>query len=161
MTSRRKDKGKRLSVLTDAEKFALYGLPDFDEGQQLKYFSLTAEELATSRPGILAQIYCILQMGYFKAKHAFFHFSFTEGRVCRCRWAKIQRRTSDDQSPCIKKYFGPGKSVVAYPLLCNHIPLNSYLIGAHEYEAHHVFDIWYKNTRGYCTHGDNWRHAQY
>lgn len=50
MTSRRKDKGKRLSVLTDAEKFALYGLPDFDEGQQLKYFSLTAEELATSRP---------------------------------------------------------------------------------------------------------------
>lgn len=25
MTSRRKDKGKRLSVLTDAEKFALYG----------------------------------------------------------------------------------------------------------------------------------------
>lgn len=74
MTSRRKDKGKRLSVLTDAEKFVLYGLPDFDEGQQLKYFSLTAEELATSRPGILAQIYCILQMGYFKAKHAFFHF---------------------------------------------------------------------------------------
>lgn len=77
MTSRRKDKGKRLSVLTDAEKFALYGLPDFDEGQQLEYLSLTAEELAlaTSRPGILAQIYCILQTGYFKAKHAFFHFS--------------------------------------------------------------------------------------
>jgi len=43
MTSRRKDKdkGKRLSVLTDAEKFALYGLPDFDEGQQLEYLSLT------------------------------------------------------------------------------------------------------------------------
>ncbi len=62
MTSRRKDKGKRLSVLTDAEKFALYGLPDFDEGQQLEYLSLTAEELtlATSRPGALAQIYCIL-----------------------------------------------------------------------------------------------------
>ncbi|HAV0157147.1 TPA: Tn3 family transposase [Salmonella enterica] len=77
MTSRRKDKGKRLSVLTDAEKFALYGLPDFDEGQQLEYLSLTAEELAlaTSRPGILAQIYCILQTGYFKAKRAFFHFS--------------------------------------------------------------------------------------
>lgn len=77
MTPRRKDKGKRLSVLTDAEKFALYGLPDFDEGQQLEYLSLTAEELAlaTSRPGILAQIYCILQTGYFKAKHAFFHFS--------------------------------------------------------------------------------------
>jgi hypothetical protein len=37
---------------------------------------------------------------------------------------------------------------VAYTLLCNHIPLNGYLIGAHEYEAHHVFDIWYRNTSG-------------
>ncbi|EGQ8057303.1 transposase, partial [Vibrio alginolyticus] len=45
-----------------------------------------------------------------------------------------------------KKYFGLGKGVVAYTLLCNHIPLNGYLIGAHEYEAHHVFDIWYRNT---------------
>ena len=27
-----------------------------------------------------------------------------------------------------------------------HVPLNGYLIGAHEYEAHHVFDIWYRNT---------------
>jgi hypothetical protein len=36
----------------------------------------------------------------------------------------------------------------AHTLLCNHIPLNGYLIGAHEYEAHHVFDIWYRNTSG-------------
>lgn len=81
MTSHGKDKGKRLSVLTDAEKFALYGLPDFDEGQQMEYLSLTAKELelATSRPGIVAQIYCILQIGYFKAKHAFFRFSPQQG----------------------------------------------------------------------------------
>ena len=45
-----------------------------------------------------------------------------------------------------RKYFGRGKGVVAYTLLCNHVPLNSYLIGAHEYEGHHVFDIWYRNT---------------
>lgn len=45
-----------------------------------------------------------------------------------------------------KKYFGLGKGVVAYTLLCNHIPLNGYLIDAHEYEGHHVFDIWYRNT---------------
>jgi TnpA family transposase len=31
-------------------------------------------------------------------------------------------------------------------LLCNHVPLQSWLIGAHELEAHHVFDIWYRNT---------------
>ena len=45
-----------------------------------------------------------------------------------------------------RKYFGRGKGVVAYTLLCNHVPLNAYLIGAHDYEAHHVFDIWYRNT---------------
>lgn len=77
MTTHHNDKGKRLSVLTDAEKFALYGFPDFDEGQQLEFLSLSAKELelATSRPSLQAQIYCILQIGYFKAKHAFFHFS--------------------------------------------------------------------------------------
>src|SRR5256885_14559918 len=37
-------------------------------------------------------------------------------------------------------------SDLAYTLLCNHVPLNGYLIGAHDYEAHHVFDIWYRNT---------------
>jgi len=45
-----------------------------------------------------------------------------------------------------RKYFGRGKGVVAYTLLCNHVPLQGWLIGAHEYEAHHVFDIWYRNT---------------
>jgi TnpA family transposase len=45
-----------------------------------------------------------------------------------------------------RKYFGRGKGVVAYTLLCNHVPLQSTLIGAQEYEAHHVFDIWYRNT---------------
>lgn len=81
MKSHGKDKGKRLSVLTDAEKFALYDLPDFDEAQQMEYLSLTTKELelATSRPGIVAQIYCILQFGYFKAKHAFFRFSPQQG----------------------------------------------------------------------------------
>jgi TnpA family transposase len=45
-----------------------------------------------------------------------------------------------------RKYFGRGKGVVAYTLLCNHVPLQGWLIGAHELEAHHVFDIWYRNT---------------
>ncbi len=45
-----------------------------------------------------------------------------------------------------RKYFGRGKGVVAYTLLCNHVPLQGWLIGAHEFEAHHVFDVWYHNT---------------
>ncbi|SFM98753.1 Tn3 transposase DDE domain-containing protein [Izhakiella capsodis] len=36
--------------------------------------------------------------------------------------------------------------MVAYTLLCNHIPINGHLIGTNEYEGHHVFDIWYRNT---------------
>jgi hypothetical protein len=30
-------KSERLAVLSDAEQFALYGLPDFDSRQQLTY----------------------------------------------------------------------------------------------------------------------------
>ena len=61
-------KSERLSVLSEAEHEALYGLPDFDDAQRLEYFALTEPELAlvSSRPGLHAQVYCILQIGYFK-----------------------------------------------------------------------------------------------
>ena len=54
-------KSERLAVLSDAEQEALYGLPDFDDGQQLDFLALTETELAlaSSRPGRLAQVYCI------------------------------------------------------------------------------------------------------
>jgi hypothetical protein len=39
-------KNKLLAVLSEVEQFALYGLPDFDDGQQLEYLSLTEAELA-------------------------------------------------------------------------------------------------------------------
>jgi hypothetical protein len=45
-----------------------------------------------------------------------------------------------------RKYFGRGKGVVAYTMLCNHVPVNGGLIGPHEFEGHFVFDIWYQNT---------------
>ena len=73
-------KSERLTVLSDAEQEALYGLPDFDDAQRLDYLALSDAELtlATSRPGLHAQVYCILQIGYFKAKHAFFRFDWSE-----------------------------------------------------------------------------------
>ena len=73
-------KSERLTVLSDAEQEALYGLPDFDDAQRLEYLALTETELAfaSSRPGLPAQVYCILQIGYFKAKHAFFRFAWSE-----------------------------------------------------------------------------------
>ena len=73
-------KNKLLTVLSDAEQFALYGLPDFDDGQQLEFLSLSEAELALacSRTGLHAQVYCVLQIGYFKAKHAFFRFAWDD-----------------------------------------------------------------------------------
>jgi len=74
------NKNKLLSVLSDAEQEALYGPPDFDDAQRLEYLALTETELAlaSSRPGLHAQVYCLLQIGYFKAKHAFFRFDWSE-----------------------------------------------------------------------------------
>jgi hypothetical protein len=73
-------KSKRLALLSDAEQYSLYGLPDFDHAQQLEYLSLSDTELALAcrRSGLQAQIYCALQIGYFKAKHAFSRFTWSE-----------------------------------------------------------------------------------
>lgn len=73
-------KNKLLTILSDAEQFALYDLPDFDDAQRMEYLALSETELilATSRPGLHAQVYCILQIGYFKAKHTFFRFDWNE-----------------------------------------------------------------------------------
>lgn len=70
----------RLALLSDTEQFALYGMPDFDDGQRWEYLSLGEAELAlaSSRPSLHAQVYCALQIGYFKAKHAFFRFTWDE-----------------------------------------------------------------------------------
>jgi TnpA family transposase len=71
---------KRLNVLSEAERFALYGLPDFDDSQRMDYFIFTEQELALAlgRPTIHAQVHCALQIGYFKAKQAFFLFSWEQ-----------------------------------------------------------------------------------
>ena len=51
---------KRLTVLSEEERFALYELPDFNEIQQQEYFNLTNEEqqIMLSRPTLSAQVYC-------------------------------------------------------------------------------------------------------
>jgi Transposase and inactivated derivatives, TnpA family len=86
-------KNKLLSVLSDAEQEAIYGLPDFDDAQRLEYLALTETELAlaSSRPGLHARVYCVLQIGYFKAKHAFFRFD----------WEEIE----DDAAFVLSRYF--------------------------------------------------------
>ncbi|MCP9269730.1 Tn3 family transposase [Xenorhabdus sp. XENO-1] len=73
-------KNKLLSVLSEAEQEALYGVPDFNDAQRLEFLALTEPELAlaSSRPSLHTRIYCILQIGYFKAKQAFFRFDWHE-----------------------------------------------------------------------------------
>ncbi len=73
-------KSERLTVLSEAEHFALYGLPDFDDAQRMQYLSFTERELTLifSRLGLDAQVHCALQVGYFKAKQFFFQFSWEE-----------------------------------------------------------------------------------
>lgn len=64
-------------MLSPAERLALYEVPDFDEFQRAQYFAFTAAErvLAEQRKGFAAQLHCMVQIGYFKAKNAFFNLT--------------------------------------------------------------------------------------
>ena len=42
----RGDNNQRLTILSEAEKTALYGTPQFDDFQRLEFFALTEAELA-------------------------------------------------------------------------------------------------------------------
>ena len=103
----RGDRSKRLTILSDAEKVALYGLPYFDDFQRVEFFAMTDAErtLVFQRKGLTEQIYCLLQIGYFKAKQAFFRF------------------TLDDVPPedidfLLQRYF-PGKTLVTRQISAN------------------------------------------
>jgi Domain of unknown function (DUF4158) len=96
-------KSERLNVLSEAEQFALYGLPDFDDNQRMEYFVFTEPELALAlnRPTLHAQVYCALQIGYFKAKQAFFIFSWEQ--------------TKEDGSFLLARYFA-GQEFIPHPI---------------------------------------------
>lgn len=66
---------KRLTVLSELEKFALYGIPDFTETQRSEFLSFTEPELKLiqSRPNLTLQVYCAVQLGYYKAKQPMRH----------------------------------------------------------------------------------------
>lgn len=100
----RGDSNERLTILSEAEKTALYGIPSFDDFQRVEFFAMTEAErsLALQRKGILKQVYCLLQIGYFKAKQAFFQFSLDDV-------------PSEDVTFLLQRYF-PGETPTADPL---------------------------------------------
>jgi len=108
----RNNPGKRLTILSDAEKVALYGLPDFDDFQRVEFFAMTDAErtMALQRRGVEDQIYCLLQIGYFKAKQAFFHFT-------------LEDAPPSDISFLLQRYF-PGKELAPTAKPLNNQPSN-------------------------------------
>ncbi|MGB4192165.1 MAG: Tn3 family transposase [Rickettsiales bacterium] len=71
---------KRLSILTELEHLALYAFPDFNNIQRKQFFNFTHNEIHMifSRSSLEKQIYCALQVGYFKAKQLFFSFQWED-----------------------------------------------------------------------------------
>ena len=67
---------KRLQILGDDEIETLYGLPHFTSEEQAEYFALSPQDTAAIEQlhGLKSQIYVILQLGYFRARHRFFIF---------------------------------------------------------------------------------------
>ena len=74
------DASKLLTVLSESEKSAFYDIPEFNNKQRLEFLTLTGEELelAFQRTTLSKQIYCILQIGYFKAVRMFFRIDWQQ-----------------------------------------------------------------------------------
>lgn len=141
MTTRGKATGKseRLAVLNNAEQEALYGLPDFDDAQRLEYLALDESELALacSRQGLHAQIYCILQIAYFKAKHLFFRFGWSDVKddcnFIRSRY--FHGEPLPDQSPTKHERYAQREKICA---LYGYRPWSSTLSSQLEYQSIHI-----------------------
>lgn len=73
-------KNKRLHIFSQAEIFAFYGIPDFNSQQRKEFFSFTENELVLIKNNQQEHInlYCSLQLAYFKAKKIFFQLSWEE-----------------------------------------------------------------------------------
>jgi TnpA family transposase len=57
---------------------------------------------------------------------------------------RTQRETFNSRHS--SKYYGTDKGVAPYTLIFNHVPINVKMIGAHEYEGNHLYDILFGNN---------------
>lgn len=98
---------RRLRILGEDEIEALYGRPHFTYEERREYFSLSQPEqdFLQELRSVKSQIYCILQLGYFKAKHLFFTFdlSETEEDIDYILAQHFDNRTFDDLSAMNKR----------------------------------------------------------
>lgn len=66
-------------------------------------------------------------------------YSSIDGQKFECRINTFKARYSS-------KDFFKGKGVSSLTLVSNHVPVNTQVIGANEYEGHYAFDLLYNNT---------------
>lgn len=71
---------RRLKILGKEEIRNIFELPDLTMEERIEYFSLTAPErdFFDRLRFFPSKLYFILQAGYFKARHLFFNFEFTD-----------------------------------------------------------------------------------
>ena len=71
---------KRLRILGEEEIEALYGQPRFTPEARQEYFTFSPPEKAALEQfhSLPSRLYCMLQLGYFKARQLFFTFSLRE-----------------------------------------------------------------------------------
>ncbi len=128
--STRANNSKRLTILSEAEKHALYDLPDFDDFQRAEYFAMTEAEhaLVFRRKDALAQLYCLLQIGYFKAKQAFFRFS-------------LEDVPTEDVAFMMQRYFPE------MPLAPRSLPMKEYYVQRNEIVTLFGYRLWLEIDR--------------
>lgn len=111
------NKSERLTILSDEEKFIFYGIPDFDDEQRARYFSFDENELDLifRCKEFHAQVYCAIQIGYFKSKNMFFKF-------------QLNNISKDDVHFLLNRYFDGRK-------LCN------FSLTKNEYYFHQILSL--------------------
>jgi len=83
---------QRIRLLNEYEVKAIYSLPCFTEAERHHYFALNlTEEAELKGPHFPSRIHFILQLGFFRAKHLLFDFTF--------------RAVRDDVKYVITRYF--------------------------------------------------------
>ncbi len=98
---------EHLTILEPDEIYDLYAIPSFDEEQRMVFFDLNEQEIQKmlSYRTLLAKLYFVLQLGYFKAKQQFFVFDL--------------RKVDSDKDHLIKRYFvkerSPVKDTISKP----------------------------------------------
>ncbi len=118
---------KQLTILSEAEKAALYESPDFDDEQRLSFLNLTPAEqaLVRNRANLSAQVHCALQIGYFKSMHMFFPI----------HWDEVQ----EDTDFIMQEYFP--EHMFFYPTT---ITKHQYYAQCHAIAAHFGYQLWSK-----------------